>query len=79
MTAEAAQTTSPSFSRLSSSMTTTNSPCLIASIASGTGSNWKGVGGVVGGLDTWEGRDMVAEKKDLTFQRTLLAKYIKVE
>lgn len=44
-------------------MTTTNSPRLIASIASGTGSNWKGVGGVVGGLDTWEGRDMVAEKE----------------
>lgn len=58
VTAEAAQTTSPSFSRLSSSMTTTNSPRLIASIASGTGSNWKGVGGVVGGLDTWVGRDI---------------------
>jgi hypothetical protein len=61
VTFPAAQTRSPSFSLPSSSMTTTNSPFLYASIASGTGSKVKGEGGVVGGCDIRRGADMVFE------------------
>lgn len=53
------QITSPSFSRFSSSMTTTNSPFLIAATASGTESNLKGEGTSVGGLATSVGSDIV--------------------
>jgi hypothetical protein len=60
VTFSAAQIKSPSFSLLSSSMTTTNSPRAIASIASGIGSKANGEGGVVAGSDTRVGNDILA-------------------
>ena len=56
----AAQTTSPSFSLDSSSITTTNSPLRIASTADDTESKRKGDGGVEDALAWRRGADMAS-------------------
>jgi hypothetical protein len=56
---EAAQTTSPSFSRVASSITTTNSPRWMAAIAAGTGSKVTAAAGAAGArLDEAMGSDI---------------------
>ena len=52
---------SPSFSLLSSSMTTTNSPLAIARVASSIVSNLNGVGGVRSAFDVRVGNDIVRD------------------
>jgi hypothetical protein len=59
VTFSAAHMRSPSFSRLSSSMTTTNSPFAIARVASSIVSNLNGVGGVRSAFDVRVGNDIV--------------------
>ena len=59
VTFSAAQMRSPSFSRLSSSMTTTNSPLAIARVASSIVSNLNGVGGVRSAFGVRVGNDIV--------------------
>lgn len=59
VTFSAAQMRSPSFSRLSSSMTTTNSPLATARVASSIVSNWNGVGGVRWAFGVRVGNDIV--------------------
>ena len=59
VTFSAAQMRSPSFSRLSSSMTTTNSPLAIARVASSIVSNLNGVGGIRSAFSVRVGNDIV--------------------